>query len=311
MTADTENPRSVVDLAEDTRSGADSASGLPVRLARYSEARRSAICMQSFAATGGHVKEAAKLKHCADYLVFRHYYTVDKVRLHAANFCKQTLLCPMCAIRRGSKMLQAYLERFEVLTAERPTLRPYLVTVTVKNGDDLAERLRHLRSALKRMGQARRNARKGRIAFVEFARSEGGFHSIEVTNKGKGWHPHAHMIWLCESEPNQATLADEWQTLTRDSHVVDVRPLHDPVDGFIEVCKYALKFSDLSLADNWHAYEVMRRSRLIDSHGCMRGVEVPEDLTETPLDELPFFDLFYRYFTGAGYALTEAPMRSE
>lgn len=301
MTAEKENPRFEEILADDSKPGADGASGLPAKLARYSEARRKALQMQSFAAKAGHVKEASKLADCANYLLFRHYYTVDKVRLHAASFCKKHLLCPMCAIRRGAKMLKAYLQRYEAVIAEHPHLRPYLVTVTVKNGADLAERLRHLRGALKRMGQARANHKKGK-RFVEFARSMGGFHSIEVTNKGEGWHPHAHMIWLCGSEPDQKALSGEWLGWTGDSFIVDVRPLHDPVEGFLEVCKYALKFSDLKEADNWHAYEVMSGQRLIDSHGLMRGVEIPDDLLDEPLDDLPYVDLLYRYLVGSGYS---------
>lgn len=304
MTAENENPRFEVILAEDSKPGADGASGLPAKIARYSEARRKALQMQSFAENAGHVKEAKKLADCANYLLFRHYYTVDKVRLHAASFCKKHLLCPMCAIRRGAKMLKAYLERYEAVRQDNPHLRPYLVTLTVKNGPDLGERLRHLRKSLKRMSEARRSylSNPKRYSRVEFAASMGGFHSIEVTNKGQGWHPHVHMIWLCASEPNQKALSAEWHAWTGDSFIVDVRPLHDPVEGFLEVCKYALKFSDLSPADNWHAYEVMSGQRLIDSHGLMRGVEIPENLLDESLDDLPYVDLLYRYLEGVGYS---------
>lgn len=303
MRAEKENPPGVECLAAETQGGFGGAAGLPAKIARYSEARRKALQMRSFAEGAGHVKEAAKLAGCANYLLFRHYYTRDEVRLHAAQFCKKHLLCPMCAIRRGAKMLKAYLERYDVTRTAHPHLRPYLVTVTVKNGEDLGERLRHLRSAMRRMSEARRRYLSNPQAyrFVEFARSQGGFHSIEVTNKGNGWHPHAHMIWLCAEEPSQQRLSEEWAEWTLDSFVVDVRPLHDPVDGFLEVCKYAVKFSELAPADNWHAYEVMSGQRLIDAHGLMRGVEIPDELTDEPLDGLPYVDLLYRYFEGKGY----------
>lgn len=308
MEAEKENPRTEVFLAVNSDSGAEGAAGLPAKIARYSEARRKALQMQSFLASAGHVKEAHKLAGCAEYLMFRHYYTVDKVRLYAASFCKKHLLCPMCAIRRGAKMLSAYLQRYEAAIEEHPHLRPYLVTVTVKNGADLAERLRHLRKALKRMSEARRSylGNPTRYRHIEFARSMGGFHSIEVTNKGQGWHPHGHMIWLCGSKPDQEALRAEWHAWTGDSFIVDVRPLHDPVEGFLEVCKYALKFSDLSPSDNWHAYQVMSGQRLIDSHGLMRGVEIPDDLLDEPLDDLPFVYLLYRYLSGAGYSFVQA-----
>jgi hypothetical protein len=56
---------------------------------------------------------------CGDYLAFRHYFTIDKVRLHGASFCMKHLLCPLCAIRRGSKALKAYLDRWEVIQVEK------------------------------------------------------------------------------------------------------------------------------------------------------------------------------------------------
>lgn len=309
MTGGKENPRFEVILAEDSKPGADGAAGMPARLARYSEARRRALEMQAYCVEHGHVKEGGKLEGCGNYLLFRHYYTVDRVRLGAASFCKKHLLCPLCAVRRGAKMLGAYLEKFEAVRQEHPHLVPYLVTLTVKNGDELGERLRHLRKSMRAMTQARRDHLKApkKNRHVEFARSMGGFHSIEVTNKGKGWHPHVHMIWLCASEPSQEALRAEWLAWTGDSHVVDVRPLHDPVEGFMEVCKYALKFSDLEPADNFHAYEVMAGHRLVDAHGVMRGVDIPESLLDEPLDDLPYVEWFYRYFDGIGYSLTSSP----
>lgn len=45
----------------------------------------------------------------------------------------------------------------------------------------------------------------------------------------------------------------------------------------MEVCKYVTKFSDLSHEHTYHVYEIMGKSmRLIDSHGVLRGVKVPE-----------------------------------
>lgn len=308
MTAEKENPH--IDdssLAAESNVGVDGAAGLPVKLARYSEARHRALLMRSFAERAGHVKEAARLRGCGDYLLFRDYFTVDKVRLHAASFCKQHLLCPLCAIRRGAKMLQAYLERFQAVTAANPRLRPFLVTLTVKNGDDLAERVEHLRRAYRVMSEQRRNAAKGLRAPVEFSKSFGGFHSIEVTNEGKGWHPHMHMVWLCESDPDMFELRREWEEITGDSFMCDVKPFEgDPVSAFMEVCKYALKFSGLSVEQNWEAYKVLKGQRLVDCHGLFRGVEIPDSLLDAPLDDLPYIELLYRFAFGSGYSLVRA-----
>lgn len=298
MDSGMKNPSTTESLAAEVSRGTVGYKGMPEKLKRYSTARLRALEMQEYCNVRQDVKMSNKLANCANYLVFRHYFRIDEVRLHAAQFCKKHLLCPMCAIRRGAKMLKAYLEKYQIVIAERPSLTPYLVTLTVKNGLYLDERVNHLRQSMKKMTESRRNALKGLISFNEFSKSAGGFHSVEVTNRGNGWHPHVHMIWLCSEKPNQSLLSKEWQAITGDSYIVDVRPLHDPVEGFLEVCKYALKFSDLSLSDNYHAFEIMAGMRLIDSHGILRGVVIPDSLLDEIIDSEPYVELFYRYLNG-------------
>lgn len=290
----------------------DQGDSLSSRVERYGKARARAVAMLDH--LNGECSQAAeraasRLSVCGNYLHFRHYFTAGDVRLHAARFCKQHLVCPLCAIRRGSKTLDAYLQRFEVVRAQRPALRPWLLTFTVRNGPDLLERFEHLADSFQRLQNRRRLWNKGArgAQWTEFARVDGAVGSYEVTNRGNGWHPHLHMVALAPSEPLQAALRAEWQAITGDSFMVDVRPFQeaqDPAAGFMEVMKYALKFGDLSLPDNWHAAQVLRARRLLFSIGCFRGVDVPEELTDEPLEGLPYFDLFYRYFAGLGYVLT-------
>jgi hypothetical protein len=116
------------------------------------------------------------------------------------------------------------------------------------------------------------------------------------------------MIVLAASEPSQGALSVEWESISGDSFIVDVRPITgDPSEGFMEVFKYAVKFSDLSLADNWHAAQLLKGKRLLGSFGLFRGVQVPESLLDEPLDSLPYWDRFYRY-VGDEYRFTgESP----
>ncbi|MNZ75138.1 Replication protein [compost metagenome] len=164
----------------------------------------------------------------------------------------------------------------------------------------------------------RRNFNSGvpRAPWTELCKALGGVYTLELTNKGKGWHPHCHMIALCASEIDQAALSAEWEAITGDSFVVDVRPITgDPSEGFMEVFKYAVKFSDLSLADNWEAAQVLKGKRLLGSFGLFRGVQVPESLLDEPLDSLPYWDRFYRYMGGeyvfTGESLREAPQDAQ
>jgi hypothetical protein len=274
--------------------------------------------MADYATEQGKKQLAHSLQHCGHWLIFRHYYTVDKLRLHAADFCKKHLLCPLCAIRRGAKYLKAYLDKLTVVMGEHPGLQAYMVTLTVKDGEDLLERFNHLRSAMKAMTQARRShlSNSHKNPFVEFAKALGGVHSIEV-KRGAGsglWHPHVHMVWLCHDVPDQYRLAREWHAITGDSFVVDVRSFYDQddvVSGFLEVFKYALKFSELPLADNWAAFEHLSGKRLVDAFGVLRGVEVPAELADEPLEGLPFIELFYQWLGAAGYGLAKSQLSNE
>lgn len=249
------------------------------------------------------IKIARKLSSCASYLVFKNYYRRDEIRLHSADLCKLHLLCPFCAARRASKYLQAYMSKVEQVRAENPRLRAFFVTVTIKDRPDLIDAFQHIRGAMKRMSQQRRNALKGQKP-IEYSKALGGVHSIEV-KRGSGsglWHPHAHMIWLCEDEPNAAKLSQEWLSLTGDSYIVDIRECYgDLVESFLEVFKYALKFSDMSLADNWEAYEALKGKRLIDSFGCLKGVEVPENLLDDDIQNEPYILMLYKYLQNSGY----------
>ena len=248
-------------------------------------------------------KLATKLQGCANYLVFKRYLTVDEIRLHAANFCKKHLLCPFCAMRRGAKYLQVYKQRLDVVLQENPKLRAFMVTLTVKDGENLSERFTHLRKALKKYQEQRRNALKGQKQ-VEYAKAAGGVMSIEV-KRGRNsglWHPHVHMIWLCNQAPSASQLSKEWLELTGDSYIVDVREFYGEsvVDGFLEVFKYALKFSDMELADNWEAFQTLKAKRLVDNFGLFRGVQVPDDLTDDDIDD-EFILLLYRFIKGSGF----------
>lgn len=277
---------------------------LPKRVDRYSKAKQSALDVAKYMASStDHQAMASKVTGCGDYLLFRHYHTVDTVRLHAAQFCKKHLLCPLCAIRRGAKSLAAYLARWEAIRAEKTALRPFLVTLTVKDGEDLDERFRHLHASQRELWKRKQRGRGSVLDGVA-----GAVWSYEV-KRGLGsglWHPHLHMIALAESPPDAAELAREWKNITVDSHVVDVRPIdqEDPVSGFIEVFKYAVKFSDQEPSDTVHAWQTLKGKRLLASSGIFRGVVVPDELTDdcSDLAGLPFMDMLYRH-TRAGYTL--------
>lgn len=290
-----ENPDSVA-----AEIGVQGIEALPKRVDRYSKAKKGALDIAEYMATLSKHQATAKRVHgCGDYLLFRHFFTIDAVKLHAASFCMKHLLCPLCAIRRGAKALGAYLDRFETIKRTSARLKPFLVTLTVKDGPDLRERFKHLHDSQRELWKRKQRRRGSVLDGVE-----GAVWSYEV-KRGNGsglWHPHLHMIALAEVAPDAERLSREWHQITGDSFIVDVRPIsqEDPASGFVEVFKYAVKFSDQEPADTVHAWQTLAGKRLLGSAGCFRGVEIPEDLTDDPGDYLglPYVDLLYRYLSG-------------
>jgi hypothetical protein len=317
-------PSELINLAEEAQRGFDESGKLPERLLRYAFAReRALINLTQIRSTTNALGVSVYRRHleniqpriaqCGEFLAFKHYYTTGKVRLTAANFCMVHLLCPLCAIRRGSKTLEAYLLRFEIIKTENPSLKLSMLTLTVKNGEDLSERFNHLKKSLKKLLEWRRKTLAGKAGYhSEFSKIAGLVGSIEITKDGaldgsaSGWHPHAHIMVLHSERFDYAALQAEWLKITGDSHVLNVSAAKHPDDpalDFLEVFKYALKFTDLTPEQNITAYEVMRGKRLLFSAGLFWGVDVPEQMTDTPLDDLPYVDLFYRYLPGSGYNL--------
>jgi Replication protein len=340
------NPSELYDLAEDVQRGFDESGKLPDRLKRYAFARERALVnlaqlsiriidyydnleVQPQVNILGDTlkclpspfirrleKNKPRLAQCGDYLAFKQYYTVGKVRLTAANFCMVHLLCPLCAIRRGSKTLEAYVKRFVVIKAENPTLKLSMLTLTIKNGEDLGERFKHLKVSITKLMEWRRKTRDGKAGYhSEFAKIAGLVGSIEITKDGgqgeikeTGWHPHAHIMVLHSERFEYVDLQSEWLKITGDSHVLNVTAAKhpdEPAQDFLEVFKYALKFSDLTPAQNLEAYEVMYGKNLLFSAGLFRGVEIPESQLDEELDDLPYIELLYQYLPGSGYNLSK------
>lgn len=298
---------------------------LPSRIERYGRARRVARETLSYIDAAlidkgqllyhqGEIallrKKALELRDCGNYLHFRNYYTVDAVRLHAASFCRVHLLCPLCAIRRGSKALGAYLDRFRVIQATNLGIRFSMVTYTVKNGPDLLQRFDHLKDCLSAVMKRRRNARGVSRHKTEWEKVLGVVGSFEV-KRGKNsgeWHPHCHMIVLHTERMDAKAMREEWERITGDSkvfHIAPARHPREPERDFVEVFKYAVKFSDMTRADNVEAFLKLQGRRFLFSAGEFWGVKVPDDLTDggEGLEGLPFIDLFYRYLEGVGYSL--------
>lgn len=162
--------------------------------------------------------------------------------------------CPSCA----PLLAHFAVQRYTPICAE--FLAPLFVTLTVKNYTDRVG-LRDLRRAFTALRRHR--------WFKKCVR--GGVASFEVTNRGKGWHPHAHALmdcrWLAITVPRPAPgtstrnfkhaarralteVAAAWSDVLGRAGSVAVRAVFhrdagDPTAAMREVLKYSAKPADL------------------------------------------------------------------
>jgi plasmid rolling circle replication initiator protein Rep len=253
------------------------------------------------------LKSAQKLNECGNYLLFKNFYTIGEVKLSKLRTCGQHLLCPFCAAIRASRAIQKYVERIDQVLQENRKLKPVLITLTVKNGSDLAERSEHLMKSFRKLLDRRRDYEKKGRGFNEFCKVQGAMYSYENTfNEKTGeWHPHIHMFALVDQWIDQQEFSEYWHSLTGDSMVVDVRRArkekgHGYSKAAAEVCKYALKFGDLSVEKTWEAFKVLKGKRLTGSFGLLWGVKIPDTMTDDmPDDEtLPYMEMLYKFVYG-------------
>ena len=281
----------LLDHVFDELAGLETVSMTPIermqaRVDRIGRARGRTVVMAGalaeIAPTEG--KLIDKLQACGAALIVHQFNSLGDIRLINVASCNNHLLCGVCAIRRSLRLLVPNLLKYQTIRALRPELIPLFVTVTVRNGTDLAERFSHLADSLRLLKKRRLNARR-------------------------------------RSGRNVEALSRQWLAVTGDSFQVDSRPL-DPgqplIKAFCELFKYALKVNDLPPVDAWAAREVLRGRKLMFSAGLFRGNACPEAnmaLRDNTIEfrsrrsGVPYSDIFYQFEEGVGYSVCREKSR--
>jgi len=148
------------------------------------------------------------IKNCSTLLELRGYEN-GETRLHNANFCKNPIVCPICAARTSNKRRAMYLPAVE-LAVERYVVTEkqcqeqnlpygytgaYLCTATIPGGTNLEERINFLSKSMlrfRKMGQKRAKTCSG----GESSKIKAALSNIEI-KIGTGsneWHVHAHFL---------------------------------------------------------------------------------------------------------------------
>jgi len=299
LSKNNKKPHSTDSLATEVEQGSDQ-SKLDNRLERYAKAKEVALgnyeYIKNNVSQSNQVrKKSIRLRECGSYLIFHDYFTLGEVKLAYASMCDYSLLCPLCAIRRGAKLVAKYLDRYRQIMDSDASLKPYMVTLTVKDGDRLINRFNHLQSSVKRYHKGRHRVHTK----CEAKKAHSAVWSYEV-KRGKNsgsWHPHMHAVWLCQERPDPFQISSEWKEITGDSYIVDVTEIDiaEPESGFLEVFKYALKFSEQSPKDTFHCYETLSGRRLIGSFGGFRGLGSSVEFTDDLYADQPFIEMFFKY----------------
>jgi len=254
---------------------------------------------------------AVKVRGCGSYLELREWLEHDgKCTVQTANFCKKSVICNLCAIRRSAKLCKGYEAKILELYGDpkNANLKPVMLTFTIKNRDELHDGFQHLKSSLQKL-MKKANNWKQRInkpdVVPEFVKVLGGVRSFEIkTGKGGKWHPHAHIFALLDDWIDQPKLSQEWREVTGDSFVVGVTACKDGLlKGLIEVLKYTTKFGDMEPAEILEVAKETQNAQLTSPFGILRGVQV-EDIDHDEQLDGDFIDYVAHFlYSKNGYKL--------
>ena len=103
----------------------------------------------------------------AETICYSKIFTQSASQARKTPHLRQHLLCPFCAAIRASRAIR-YVERIDQVLQENRKLKPVLITLTVKNGSDLAERSEHLMKSFRTLLERRRDYLKKGWGYSEF-----------------------------------------------------------------------------------------------------------------------------------------------
>jgi plasmid rolling circle replication initiator protein Rep len=151
---------------------------------------------------------------CASLLELRKYES-GEVKIHNANYCHNPVVCPVCADRVSKRRralfsdpIKRAVRRFAVNEAcgdwrsEYPKgyTGVYFATATIKDGNNLKERIDTLLNAIKKMRKMGQKREAGRSK-GEWSKVRAGISNVEIKiGSGSGsWHVHTHFLLFTDS----------------------------------------------------------------------------------------------------------------
>jgi hypothetical protein len=219
----------------------------------------------------GFLEAATTLDQCHTRETFCHCLDCGQVQA-LFNRCDR-FYCPMCVQKL------AYRRKLSVQAWAEAITQPKHVVLTARNTTHLTKTyVKWFKANLSKLRRLKSNTHW-----------RGGLISLEVTNEGRGWHLHSHLLVDCDWI-QAADLAQQWARLvSQDFAIVKVKSTQDRA-YLQEVTKYAVKGSEEAHwrpGDIWEFIEAMTGVRQFSVFGTLfkdRALrsKILEELTPEP-----------------------------
>lgn len=171
--------------------------------------------------------------------------------------------CPLCIKTRKfiiSNQVAGWLKTLD---------RPKFFTLTLKHSDD------PLYDQIGRLYQCFRNLRRW-PAWKKHVRGGVWFFQVKRSDRDNRWHPHIH-IAVDGGYFSQTYLSEMWLTVTGNSSIVDVRPIHDSKKAADYVARYSAapcKLTDLDTISAVEVFDAMHGRRIVGKFGSAANLQL-------------------------------------
>jgi hypothetical protein len=175
--------------------------------------------------------------------------------------------CPIC---RKKWFGYHYKTVLECITAWP---RIYFMTLTIKNLDGQIYRsdITKLRKDFGKLREHYTKRKKGSREIIS-QKIKGGFYIIQATNRGRGWHPHLHVLYD-GSYIAKESLALAWANITSGSYVVDIRVAETAARGLKYLLSDFLQSPRIRPEDYAEYNGIFKGQRIIQPFGTYKNIK--------------------------------------
>lgn len=238
--------------------------------------------------------DSLKIEKCGDFIYSLNCIKCDTKHFAGFNRCKNRW-CLNCMRIKSLLWLSRIKERYnKVMEDEKERLYPCTFVLTIRDSDDIEDRIKKITSAWRLMTNGNKKWRK-----IYKKRFAGGVRSMEI-KRGKNsnqWHVHFH-IFVMVRVPERGFIKDfywlrkAWKECTKGEGSVYIRKVYPDkegsiIGGIIESVKYIVKPESRLYEDEdfSEVYWALKRRRTINTWGCFRGMSKKVDIDMEQIEQ--------------------------